>query len=98
MKDRIARGRRARSRRGTAIVEFAACVPFLALVVIVTFFSGWAMVNQQHVWAADRYAAWRQVRTGTVPTDDELNRDFFASFQPSPDQFFGSRQRGNRAR
>jgi hypothetical protein len=59
-------------------VEFAACVPFLALVVIVTFFFGWAMVNQQHVWAADRYAAWRQVRTGTVPTDDELNRDFFA--------------------
>ena len=69
--------RRAARRRGTAIVEFAVCIPLLALVVVVTFFFGWAMVNQQHVWTADRYACWRQVRTGTVPSDDELNRDFF---------------------
>lgn len=54
------------------------CIPLLALVVVVTFFFGWAMVNQQHVWAVDRYACWRQVRTGSVPADDELNQAFFA--------------------
>ena len=70
--------RRATRRGGTAIVEFAVCIPLLALVVVVTFFFGWAMVNQQHVWTADRYAAWRQVRTGSVPSDDSLNQDFFA--------------------
>jgi hypothetical protein len=77
---RIARmpSRQGARRGGTAIVEFAACIPLLALVVVVTFFFGWAMVNQQHVWAVDRYACWRQVRTAAVPSDDELNQAFFA--------------------
>jgi hypothetical protein len=71
------RPRRLHGRRGTAIVEFAVSLPLLALVLTVTFFFGWAVMNQNHVWIADRYACWRQVRNGSVPTDGFLNQKFF---------------------
>ena len=77
MKRRTMRRRHSRSRRGTAIVEFALALPLLAGVLLLTFSFGWAMTNQQHVWAADRYACWRQVRTGVQTTRDEINQGFF---------------------
>jgi hypothetical protein len=71
--------RRRRLRRGgTAVVEFVVCIPLLALVLVATFFFGWAMTNQQHVWGVDRYVAWRQVRTGMRPSDPQLNQTYFA--------------------
>lgn len=64
-------------RRGAAMVEFVACIPLLGVVLALTFFFGWAMNNQQHVWIADRYAAWRSVRGGAMATEGELNAAFF---------------------
>jgi hypothetical protein len=71
--------RRTRSRRrgGTAIVEFTMAIPLLAMVLLLTFSFGWAMTNQQHVWVSDRYACWRQVRTGVQATNQEINQSFF---------------------
>lgn len=46
-------------RSGTALVEMVLCLPFLAFIISVIFFFGWMRMNQQHVWAADRYAVWR---------------------------------------
>ena len=69
--------RRCHRRGGTAIVEFALVIPFLAMVLLLTFSFGWAMSNQQRVWAADRYACWKQVRTGAQTTGDQLNQTFF---------------------
>ena len=65
-------------RRGTALVEFAMVIPLLALIISLTFFVGWARTNQQHVWAATRYATWRPVRTGESVRTDDLNTWFFA--------------------
>ena len=48
-----------RARRGTVLVEFVMCIPFLALIIAAVFFFGWSMMNQQHVWVSDRYAVWR---------------------------------------
>jgi hypothetical protein len=64
-------------RRGTAIMEFAVSLPLLGLTLTCTFFFGWAVVNQNHVWISDRYACWRQVRDGSAPTDAQLNQKFF---------------------
>jgi len=71
-------GRWAHRRRGTALVEFAMVIPLLALIISLTFFVGWARTNQQHVWAATRYAAWRPVRGGGSVRTDDLNLWFFA--------------------
>jgi hypothetical protein len=73
----VHRPRRLRRRGGTAILEFAVSLPLLALVLVCTFFFGWAVMNQQHVWIADRYACWRQVRNGSTATAQELNQNFF---------------------
>jgi len=62
-----------RRRRGTALIEFAMAVPFIALVIAATFFFGWSMVNQQHLKVADRYTAWRYVRGAGNPSEGELN-------------------------
>jgi hypothetical protein len=72
------RGMSEHGRGGAAIIEFAMCIPVLAMVVALTFFFGWGMVNQQQVWVAGRYACWRQVRAGSAATGDELNIDFCA--------------------
>jgi hypothetical protein len=46
---------------GGALIELVFCIPFLAIILISIFFLGWAMINQQHVKDAARYASWRQV-------------------------------------
>jgi len=65
-----------RRRRGTALPEFALCIPLLALIVAATFFFGWAAKNRQRVTVADRYAAWRGVRASGV-SGGQLNETFF---------------------
>ena len=71
-------GRWKRRRRGTALVEFAVVIPLMALIISLTFFVGWARTNQQHVWAATRYATWQPLRTGQSVQTDDLNVWFFA--------------------
>ena len=39
------------------------CIPLLMVIIVTTMFFGWAMMNQQGVKAASRYAAWRHVYT-----------------------------------
>jgi len=64
-------------RRGTAMTEFVLAVPFLAIVLGLTFFFGWAMRNRNQVCVADRYSAWRRVQAGSWPSEADLNRDVF---------------------
>ena len=64
-------------RRGTALVEFAMVIPLLAGIIGLTFFLGWTMTNQQHVWVSSRYAAWRQVRPGETVDSARLDSAFF---------------------
>lgn len=52
---------RIRGRRGAAMIEFVVVMPFLALILGLTFFFGYAMKNQQRVLTAARYQAWRHV-------------------------------------
>jgi len=75
----MTRTRACRLRPGAALVEFALAIPLLVGVLGLTFFFGWAMKNQHQVWAADRYACWRQVRTGQTPPDWQINQMYFAN-------------------
>lgn len=60
-------------RRGTAIAEFVLAVPLLAMVVALTFFFGWVMMNKHQVLVASRYSAWQRVDTGAWPSEGRLN-------------------------
>ncbi len=60
-------------RRGTAIAEFVLAVPFLAIVLGLTFFFGWVMMHKHQVLVANRYSAWQRVDTGVWPSEDRLN-------------------------
>jgi hypothetical protein len=70
-------GRQTARRRGAVIVEFVMAIPLLALIIALTYFFGWAMMHQQQVWIADRYAAWRAVRGGGGAGGGHLNATFF---------------------
>jgi hypothetical protein len=65
--------RRDRRRRGGALVELALCMPLLMLIIVTTMFFGWAMMNQQHVKAAARYASWRHVYTSQYEPQYDAN-------------------------
>jgi Flp pilus assembly protein TadG len=56
-------GKRAKlaRRKGTMALELYMVIPLLAFIVVLIFFFGWAMVNQQSVRVSDRYAAWRYI-------------------------------------
>ena len=71
------RRRRRLHRRGTAMIEFVLVVPFLAMILALTFFFGWATLHKHQVVVADRYAAWRRIEAGSWPTEDDLNRLMF---------------------
>ena len=65
-------------RRGAALLEFVLCIPLLAGIIVLTFFFGWSMKNQQRVRVSDRYTAWRWVHGGRdAPTHANLNGFFF---------------------
>ena len=74
----IAGGRRAlhAGRGGAALVELALAMPFLALVISLTFLAGYQMSNKQHVTTSARYAAWARVYGLPAPSDPELNAMF----------------------
>lgn len=85
--------RRARpaGRKGTAVLEMLMVIPLLSLIVVLIFFWGWAMVNQQSVRVSDRYAAWETVGGGGC-SNDAINQDFMGNaaanvvFAPSREQ------------
>jgi hypothetical protein len=63
-------GRRA---RGSAMIEFVLCIPFLASLLGMTFFFGWAMQNKQNVEVSGRYNTWRYMGTRTTADGGEVN-------------------------
>lgn len=64
-------------RRGSALLECVMIVPFVATIVSLTYFFGWAMRNQQQVFVSDRYLAWRSVRGAGWRPDESLNEFMF---------------------
>jgi hypothetical protein len=66
-------------RRGTALLEFVWITPLLALVLGLTFFFGWSMMNKQRVKMAGRYVTWRRVHgwTGEQGEPNSVNEMFF---------------------
>jgi len=58
-------------------MEFVMVIPLLAGVIALTYFFGWAMKNQQRVWAANRYASWRWVHGQHDVNAMNLNQNFF---------------------
>jgi len=68
-----------RRHQGTAMTEMILVIPFLATILGLTFFFGWAMMHKQQVLVADRYAAWRRIETGAWPTENDLNRMVFVN-------------------
>ena len=61
------------------MVEFVLAIPFLATLIGLTFFLGWAARHQQDVMISARYAAWQGVLRGTTPLHSDLNEMFFAN-------------------
>jgi len=59
------------------VVEFVLAIPFLAFILGITFFFGWALMHKQKVMIADRYSAWQRVETGSWPGEDRLNTLIF---------------------
>ena len=66
-----------RRARGTAMIEFVMIIPFLGLILGLTFFFGWALMHKHQVVVADRYAAWKRIETGGWPSEDEINTKCF---------------------
>ena len=60
------------------MIEFVFIMPFLGFLMLLIFFFGWSMMNQQHVKTAARYAAWRHVIGPSDATGMGVNQSFFA--------------------
>ncbi|MFP4105977.1 MAG: hypothetical protein ACLFVU_07790 [Phycisphaerae bacterium] len=56
------------------MIEFIMCLPFIALILSLTYFFGYAMQHQQQVKVSSRYASWKRVRTGLGPNAAEINQ------------------------
>ena len=63
-------------RRAAAMVELCLALPILVSIIVAIFFTGWVMVNHQHVRVSDRYIAWKNA-DGTNTSTDEINEKFF---------------------
>jgi hypothetical protein len=59
------------------MVEFCLAIPLLAAVIVVTWFFGWAMKNQQKVRTAARHAAWSHQPDGELSAGEYYNERFF---------------------
>jgi hypothetical protein len=66
-----------RRRRGAALIEFVFSLPLYVLVLALTFFFGYAMMNQQRVRTADRYAVWRDVHRAGSSDANAIEPRFF---------------------
>lgn len=61
------------------MMEFVLVVPFLALILMLTFFFGWAYLHKHQVVVANRYAAWQRVDNRSWPSEEKLNELCFAN-------------------
>ena len=59
------------------MAEFVIAVPFLAIVLGLTFFFGWVMMHKHQVLVANRYSVWQRVDTGAWPSEGNLNHVAF---------------------
>jgi hypothetical protein len=66
------------ARKGTMVLEMLMVIPLLSLIVVLIFFWGWAMVNQQSVRISDRYAAWENAYAKPISTG-AINQDFMGN-------------------
>jgi hypothetical protein len=64
---------------GTAMTEMVLVLPFLAVILSLTFFFGWAMMQKERTHLASRYAAWSAVEAGVPPDEARLNDLVFAN-------------------
>ena len=65
-------------RKGTALLEFVMSLPLLAMVIVGTFFFGWAMRNHQRVRIASRHVTWSHVyESARTPNSADVNDLFF---------------------
>jgi len=72
------RRRSAPHRKGTAMTEFVLVVPFLGLILALTFILGWVLMHKHQVLVAGRHAAWRRIETGSWPSEADLDTACFA--------------------
>ena len=66
-----------RRRRGIVVLEFVLCIVILAFILMLIYFFGWSMMNQQEVKASARYTAWRNIRGTLITHNTDLNQFFF---------------------
>jgi len=66
-----------RGKGGSALIEMVLLIPFLGLLLGMTYFFGWTMGNMMHVRESSRYAAWKHVRTGQAVGGRGLNDRFY---------------------
>ena len=64
---------------GTAMTEMVLVLPFLAVILSLTFFFGWAMMQKERTLLASRYSAWSRVDTGVWADEARLNDLVFAN-------------------
>ncbi len=70
--------RRRHKQSGSAIFETVVSIPFLAMIISLIFFFGWANRNKQQVKIASRYSAWKSAKGGGWPSGLRLE-DLFLS-------------------
>jgi hypothetical protein len=66
------------ARKGTMVLEMLMVIPLLSMIVVLIFFWGWAMVNQQSVRISDRYSAW-ETADGGGSSSVAINQDFMGN-------------------
>lgn len=58
-------------------MEMVMLIPFMAMLIGLTFFFGWTMANRLHVRESSRYAAWYHARTDSAVGSTTLNDKFY---------------------
>ncbi len=59
------------------MIEFIFILPFLAMILALIFFFGFAMMNQQEVKVSARHGAWRHIRGPSDLDGLGINNNFF---------------------
>lgn len=61
------------------MTEMVLVLPFLAVILSLTFFFGWAMMHKEQTLLASRYSAWSRADTGVWADEARLNDIVFAN-------------------
>jgi hypothetical protein len=60
------------------VLEMLMVIPLLGLIVVLIYFWGWTMVNQESVQVGDHYAAWESA-DGAGCSNNAINQDFMGN-------------------